>query len=127
MEMIRDSFNWVEIPVTDFDRAKNFYSAIYDFEMPDRIMGKVRMGFLLMEEGRVGGAICFGEGYRPAQAGNGPKVYLNGGQDLNVVLNRVEAAGGKVVLKKKEIGEGLGFFAIFQDSEGNELLLHSME
>jgi hypothetical protein len=127
MEMIRDSFNWIEIPVVDFDRAKKFYSTIYDFEMPDRMMGKIRMGFLLMEQGRVGGAICFGEGYEPAKAGTGPKVYLNGGEDLNVVLNRVAAAGGKILMHKTEIDENNGFMAMIHDSEGNELLLHSMK
>jgi predicted enzyme related to lactoylglutathione lyase len=127
MEMIRDSFNWLEIPVLDFDRAKKFYSAIYDFEMQDMMMGNIRMGFLLVEEGRVGGAICFGEGYEPAKTGTGPKVYLNGGEDLSVVLDRVEGAGGKVLMPKTEIDGNNGFMAMIHDSEGNELMLHSMK
>ena len=53
-------------------------------------------------------------------------VYLNGGSDLNNVLNRVETAGGQVLLAKTEIGEEHGFFAFFLDSEGNKVGLHSM-
>lgn len=127
MEKIKDSFSWIEIPVTDFDRAKKFYSTIYDFEMPETDMGNIRMGFLPVEEGGVGGSICAGEGYTPAPASIGCKIYLNGGEDLNVVLNRVEAAGGKVVMNKTDIGEDHGFMALFNDTEGNELFLHSVK
>lgn len=125
MEMLTNAINWFEIPVADFDRAKKFYSTIYDFDMPEAQMGPVRMGFLLYEqkEDRVGGAICYGEGYEPTQ--KGPKVYLNGGKDLNTVLNRVEAAGGKVVHPKTLISEEHGYFAVFNDTEGNWVALHS--
>ena len=39
MEMFQNAVNWVEIPVLNFDRAKSFYSTIYDFEMPEMMMG----------------------------------------------------------------------------------------
>ncbi len=127
MEMIKNSFNWVEIPALDFERAKKFYSTIYDFEMPEMMLEEIQMGFLLMEQGGdVGGAICKGKSYAPSQDSRGPKVYLNGGKDLSVVLDRIEGAGGKVVLGKTLIRKDIGYFAIFVDSEGNELYLHSM-
>ena len=31
MEMLQNAVNWLEIPVLNFDRAKLFYSTIYDF------------------------------------------------------------------------------------------------
>ncbi len=82
MEMLDNSINWIEIPVTDFDRAKKFYSTIYDYEMPETFVRDVRMGFLLYEqkEHRVGGAICQGQLYKPSSTGVIP--YLNGGGDL---------------------------------------------
>jgi len=125
MEMLDNSLNWFEIPVTDFDRAKKFYSTIYDFDMPETLVGQVRMGFFLYEqkEHRVGGAICKGPGYEPSQQGTLP--YLNGGADLSVVLERVEHAGGKILLPKTFIGESLGYVAQFLDSEGNRIALHS--
>src|SRR5688572_21017123 len=125
MEMVKNAIAWVEIPVSDFDRAKKFYSAIYDFEMPDTQMGPQRMGFLLYDQENqgIGGAIVKGEGYTPGK--NGPKVYLNGGNDLNTVLNRVEKAGGKVIMPKTNITPELGNFAIFEDTEGNFISLHS--
>lgn len=124
--MTTNAINWVEIPVTDFDRAKAFYSTIYDYQMPDMPMGPVRMGFLLYDQqgGGIGGAIVQGQGYAPTS--KGVRVYLNGGNDLSVVLNRVEGAGGKIVLPKTQITPELGFFATFEDTEGNHISLHSM-
>ena len=125
MEMLDNSITWFEVPVTDFDRAKKFFSAIYDYQMPEAMVGPVRMGFFLYEQqlGKVGGAICFGPGYVPAQQGT--LAYLNGGSDLNLVLNRVEKAGGKVLLPKTLISPEHGYFARFVDTEGNLLALHS--
>lgn len=55
----------------------------------------------------------------------GSVVYLEGGDDLEPMLRRAEEAGGKILLPKTEIGNGLGFFAYFQDSEGNRIGLTS--
>jgi predicted enzyme related to lactoylglutathione lyase len=127
VELVKNVLSWFEIPVTDFERARAFYSQIFDFDMPKMQMGANMMGFFLMDQnaGGIGGAICQGQGYVPAQ--NGTLVYLNGGSDLNIVLNRVEKAGGKIVLPKTLINPELGFFAIFIDSEGNKVALHSMK
>ena len=126
MEMMQHAISWFEIPVVDFDRAKRFYSAIYDYKMPELTMGQIRMGFLLhdQEGGGIGGAIVSGDGTVPSQPG--VRIYLNGGSDLNTVLDRVETAGGKVVLQKTEITPEFGYYATFIDSEGNTISLHSM-
>jgi predicted enzyme related to lactoylglutathione lyase len=126
VEMVTNALNWIEIPVTDFERAKSFYNRIFDYEMPQQPMGANLLGFLPFDFGKgVGGAIVLGEGYVPSSEGS--LVYLNGGADLTTVLERVEPAGGRVVLGKTEIPRGLGFFAIFTDSEGNRLALHSIK
>jgi uncharacterized protein len=126
MEMTTNAISWVEIPVTDFERAKAFYSKIFDYQMPVMEMGPYKMGFLLydQENGGIGGAIVQGEGCEPSKKGS--KVYLNGGNDLLVVLNRVETAGGKIVLQKTEISPDFGYYATFEDTEGNHISLHSM-
>ncbi len=127
MEQLKNSISWAEIPVTNFERAKKFYSTIYDYEMPSQQMGPNLMGFLLMEQesNGVGGAIIKGENCVPSQEGT--LVYLNGGKDLNVVLNLVEDAGGKVLLPKTQITPEFGYYALFLDTEGNKLGIHSME
>jgi uncharacterized protein len=126
MEMVTNALNWVEIPVEDFERAKTFYNRIFDFEMPQIEMGPNLMGFLLYEQTKgVGGAIVKGEGYVPSR--QGALVYLNGGSDLSVVLERIEPAGGQILVGKTMIPPNLGFYAIFLDPEGNRLALHSMK
>ncbi|MEP5613888.1 MAG: VOC family protein [Cyclobacteriaceae bacterium] len=123
--MTKNAISWFEIPVTDFERAKAFYSQIFDYEMTDMEMGPYKMGFLPadMENGGVGGAIIQGEGCEPSQVG--ARIYLNGGDDLMPVLNRVEVAGGKIILPKTEISPEFGCYATFADTEGNHIYLHS--
>jgi uncharacterized protein len=126
MEMTTNALNWFEIAVTDFDRAKRFFSAIFDFEMPDLQMGPQRMGILLHDRDKgVGGAIVCGDGATPSA--NGTVVYLAAGKDLTVVLDRIVPNGGTVLVPKTLIAPGMGFFALFHDLDGNKLGLHSME
>ena len=126
MEMVTNALNWFELPVSDFARAKKFYSTIFDFEMPEMVMGPNLMGFFLYDQkqGGTGGAIVRGPGYVPTE--NGTLIYFNGGSDLMTVLNRVEKAGGVILLPKTLITADLGYFAIVRDSEGNKIALHSM-
>lgn len=125
--MDRNALSWFEIPTADFARAKKFYEAIYQFEMPVMDMGEMRMGILLhdREAGGVGGAIVHGRWAKPSQAGT--IVYLNAGEDLSGVLGRVEKAGGKLMVPKTAIEPDMGFFAIFQDTEGNSVGLFSLK
>lgn len=78
MESVKDAISWFEIPVTDFARAKSFYQTIFDFEMAEMEMPPFTMGIFLhdQENGGIGGAICYEEGYKPS-GGDGPKAYLN--------------------------------------------------
>jgi len=125
--MEKNALSWFEIPTTDFERAKKFYEQIFSYEMPEMNMANVRMGILLhdREAGGVGGAIIKGEWSKPSAGGT--IVYLNAGDDLTVVLNRVEKAGGKVMIPKTAIEPDMGFFAVFSDSEGNSVGLFSMK
>jgi predicted enzyme related to lactoylglutathione lyase len=122
------AINWFEIPVADFDRAKKFYEAIFSYQMPESHMGSTRMGFLLydFQNGGRGGAIVYNPGFY-APSTTGTLVYLNCEPDLQIVLDRVEGAGGKITRSKSDIGHGLGFWALIEDSEGNRVALHSMK
>ncbi len=116
--------NWFEIPAKNFNRACGFYSAVMggDIHVMDNPQG-IKYGFFpgTVPEA-VGGAIVQGDGYEPS--GKGSVVYLNGGEDLNVPLARVEKAGGKILMPKTAIGQN-GFMAHFLDTEGNRVAFHS--
>lgn len=117
------SINWFEIPVTDFERARKFYSELFGKDLHTEKMGEYNMGFFSGEQGDVCGAIVHGEGYEPCDKGT--LVYLNGGEDLSGMLSKAESAGGKVVVPKTQIKPEIGFFAIFKDTEGNKVAVHS--
>src|SRR5512134_367479 len=109
--MQKNAVNWFEIPVKNFETAKHFYRTIFDFDMPEMQVGPNRMGILLHDQNAgVGGAIVSGEWYEPSMSGT--LVYLNANPDLGIVLERVEKAGGTVLVPKTNIGENLGYFAI---------------
>lgn len=118
--------NWFEIPVKDIARAVKFYSNIFSFEtMQQMDLGGFKMAFFPVEPGGLGGALCQGEWYIPSE--NGVVVYLNGGDDLSVPLSKVELSGGKILMPKKQITEEYGYMAMFTDSEGNRIALHSLK
>jgi predicted enzyme related to lactoylglutathione lyase len=57
---------------------------------------------------------------------DGPNMYFDAGEDLSIALVKVEAAGGEIMQPKTAIGEN-GFMALFIDTEGNKMALHSMK
>ncbi len=122
-----NALNWFEIPVSDFQRAKKFYETILGASIYEMQMGSNLMGFLPMGEDQkgVGGALVKGEGYEPSATGS--LVYLNAQPDLSPALSRVEEAGGKILSSKSLIREDIGYIALFMDTEGNKVALHSMQ
>ena len=124
---MKNAINWFEIPVLDYERAKKFYNTILDLEIMDYHMPEKNMKYGMfpydMENMGVGGAIVEMAEMKPST--DGSTVYLNGGEDLNIALNKVEAAGGKIFMPKMDIDEN-GFIAQFIDTEGNRVALHSM-
>ena len=113
--------NWLEIPVSDFERAKTFYNSIFDIDIQVNDFGNFKMG--VFPHATSGCAICKGEQYNPGP--NGPIPYLVVDPDLTNVLNKIEKAGGKVLQNKKQISSEHGFMALFNDTEGNKLALWS--
>ena len=75
---------------------------------------------------QVGGAIVDSGGFHKPSGTDGPLIYLNGNPDVQNVLEKVEAAGGKILVPKTEISPEYGFMAVIIDTEGNRVGLHSV-
>lgn len=118
-----NAINWFEIPVVDFGRAKKFYNTIFGFEMEEQKMGDYLMGFFPSDQSGVSGAICHGEGYKPSAEGT--LIYLNADGRIDEVIDRIEKAGGKIVMPKSLVTDDIGYIAYFTDTEGNKVALHS--
>ena len=123
--MDHNLFGWIEIPVSDMDRAKSFYETVLDVEISIHDLGGVIMGWFPFAEGKPGasGSLVKHESYKPSDT-HGSVVYFSC-KDVATELSRVEAAGGTVVQNKTEIGGGHGFMALIKDTEGNRIALHS--
>lgn len=112
-----------EIPATDISRAVDFYQAILDIKIEKMDVEGMQMGILPYENQLVTGVIIKADGYKPSA--DGVTIYLNGGDNLQVILDKVTEHGGKVITPKTAHADGSGFFAIFIDSEGNKMALNS--
>jgi uncharacterized protein len=119
---------WFEIPVSDIDRAKKFYETILGIEMVKRADGNDEAAFfpfnpnvIQATSGRVTGVLS--KTSRNSPSGNGTVVYINASPGIQIVLDKVEQAGGKVVATKTQIPAG--FIAVIIDTEGNKVGLHA--
>ncbi|TKC00160.1 VOC family protein [Pedobacter cryophilus] len=119
-----NSLNWFEISVTDINRAKTFYEAVFGIKMDQMEMMDAQMAFFPMEEGngKASGALVQSTMHKPSA--EGAIIYLNANPDLSDALSKIEPAGGKITMPKTPIGE-FGFMAFFMDTEGNSVALHS--
>lgn len=113
--------SWFEIPVSDFSRAKSFYESIFGIELHVMDLQEIKMGIFPHAQG--GGAICEHPSYIPND--NGTLLYLNAGDQMQEILDRIKANGGSILCPKTQISPENGYMALFLDSEGNRLALHS--
>ena len=119
---MKDFITWFEIPVLNIERATEFYNHIYGIKMETKEMNDYAMSIFPVTTG-IGGALVMGPGCVPSETGS--LVYLNGGKDLQPILDKVEEAGGRIIMPKTKINDEAGHFALFIDTEGNKLAINS--
>jgi hypothetical protein len=126
MEKNANALNWFEIPAKDITRAKKFYESVFAINMQDmgEMMGMKMVGFPSeMGNGKVSGGLVQSDMHKPSM--DGAVVYLNANPSIQTVIDRIETAGGKVVMPKTQISPEIGCMAFFIDSEGNKVALHA--
>ena len=125
---MNNAISWFEIPATNMQRAQKFYETIFGISMIPMDMENIKMCMFPSDDmmTQVGGAIVDSGGFHKASLTDGVLIYLNGNPDLQNVLNKVEAAGGKIMVPKTQISPEYGFMAVFVDTEGNRIGLHSV-
>jgi uncharacterized protein len=119
---MQNAINWFDIPALDFERAVKFYETILEVTLHQEGLGGTMNGIFPADRAGVTGAVCKGPGYTPSA--DGSIVYLNANGQIDAVLSRVEAAGGRILRPKTPIGP-FGHIAWFLDSEGNRVGLHA--
>ena len=126
--LFKNAISWFEIPATDLDRAQKFYETIFGIQMIPLNTPNLQMRMFPLEDMRngIGGALCKVEKFYKPSSTDGPLVYLNANPDVQIVLDKIEAAGGKIVVPKTQISPEYGYMAVFIDTEGNRAALHSI-
>jgi predicted enzyme related to lactoylglutathione lyase len=125
--MERNMVGWFEVPVTDMERAVKFYEAVFAITLSRHTMGRLDMAWFPWDDkapGARGSLVSHPEYYKPST--DGILIYFSSiTGDLADELARVEPAGGKVLMPKRQIAPDIGHMALFVDTEGNRVALHS--
>ncbi len=124
---MKNAISWFEIPATDLERATKFYETIFGLSLAALDMENVKMRMFPIDDMMgVGGALVDSGGFHKPSLTDGPLIYLNGNPDLQTILDKVEDAGGKIMVPETEISPEYGYMAVIIDTEGNRIGLHSV-
>ena len=123
----KHAVSWFEIPTTDINRAQKFYETIFGISMITMDLPNIQMRMFPIEDPmNIGGALVYNKDFYKPSSSDGPLIYLNGNPDVQNILDKVEGAGGQVVVPKTEISPDYGHMAVLLDTEGNRIALHSI-
>lgn len=124
---MKNAISWFEIGTTDLSRATTFYETIFGIKLNPLDLPDIKMRMFPIDDMMgVGGALVDSGGFHKPSATDGPLIYLNGNPDVQIILDKVEAAGGKIMMPKTEISPEYGNMAVIIDTEGNRIGLHSI-
>lgn len=114
---------WFDLHVANLDRAKNFYETVFNVKLTDLPIEWGKQAFFPFnhESPNIAGALVEKADFVPNKSNT--VIYFET-EDCTAEEQRIEQAGGKVVQPKVHIGE-FGFIAMFIDTEGNTVGLHS--
>jgi uncharacterized protein len=109
-----NTVTWWELPVSDVERAKEFYGALFGWTFSS--FGDDTGGFAgAHHDGVLVGGLYQADG-DPAAAPS-IRTYLNVA-DLEAVLATAETLGGAVRRPRTEIGDDMGWWAEISDPDG---------
>lgn len=126
--MQNNPIGWVEIPVTDLDRAEQFYKNFFGVscERQPELNGHIMSWFPMDMKGYGSAAtLMYGPNYTPSK--DGALIYFTAPEEtIDASLEKASILGITILMPKVSIGEH-GFMACIQDSEGNRIAIHSMK
>jgi len=127
---MKNAVNWFEIYTSDFERAKGFYSNVFQCKLQDMPVDSERHSEMRYAAfpNQLAGAGASGALVKldVAKPGIGGTLVYFSSEEISAELGRVEAAGGKIIRPKLNIGD-FGFIALIEDTEGNMIGLHSLK
>jgi hypothetical protein len=107
---------YLEIPANRAEDAASFYSTIFGWKVRQRGDGNLAFD----DSGSVSGTWVKEEDRTPDEH---TRVYIMV-DSIAEALRQIQAAGGKVLTPRTDIGPNMGAFAAFADAVGNEFGLY---
>lgn len=125
---MNNAISWFEIPAIELARATQFYESIFATKLIPIDLLNIRMRMFPLDDiqNGIGGAVVDSGGFHKPSLTDGPLIYLNGNPDIQLILDRVDSAGGSIMVGKTEISPENGYMAVIIDTEGNRIGLHSI-
>ena len=124
---MKNAISWFEIPASNLTRAENFYETILGITFVKMDLPNIKMRIFPIDDPTgIGGSLCDSGGFHKPSSTEGPLIYLNGNPDVQLILDKVESAGGKVLVPKTQISKEFGYMAVILDTEGNRIAFHSI-
>ncbi len=112
---------WFEIPSINYERAIQFYEIVFNVTLKREDLECMPMAVFPHADEQSAGAVVHYDVLKPSA--DGVCIYLYSA-DFDAALQRIEANGGKIVMPKTSIDPN-GFIALFIDTEGNRIGLHT--
>lgn len=119
---MKTKISFFEIPTSDFTRSVEFYRAAFGYKIEVCDCGESeKMAFFDCDG--CAGAIIWSKDFRPSKDGVIISLKVD---SIEKTLEQINKNGGKTYIDKTRIEcENMGYFAVFFDSEGNRIGLHS--
>lgn len=107
---------YLEIPANRAQDSADFYSSIFGWKVRQRGDGNLAFD----DSGSVSGTWVEESDRTPDER---TRVYIMV-DDIAAALEQIQAAGGRILTPRTDIGPNMGAFAVFADPVGNEFGLY---
>ncbi len=118
----KNPIGWFEIHVKDFDKARDFYGKLFNWEFNLSQSTKTQYWNIFTGDGSIGGGFMKKE--KPEHEGQAVVLYVSV-ENIDSTLKNVQELGGKTFTPKTLINEKAGYFALFYDNDNNLIGLWS--
>ena len=112
-----NAFCYIEIPASDLEKARLFYSSVFGWKISSGMGDR----YLVFSESTFGSGGLDGNA-QAAAAGVLCDIKV---EDIQATLRTITGSGGAVLKERIPVGGDNGYFALFKDPNGNRLGLWS--
>lgn len=112
------NIGWFELYVNDFDKSIEFYKKLFGWEFNQSESSDSVYWNIFTGEGSIGGGLM--KKAVPEHSGQSVVLYIET-DNIEATLNKAASLGGSIIMPKTLINENAGYFALFNDIDGNTM------